>query len=281
MQVKGLRKRKNGRWETQIMHKGKRHYLGTFDTAEQALEARNRRARELSITGATLPSKTPGPNRSKRGTAQPGPLPAGHTPGTAVPPSVPAEHAPAMNRVVYAAPEHAPLPGLLPGRADHQQPGQTEGVDLSAQQPELPAYASHTAGVRYDDCALAGATEPDPGYVESMHTSSVAADVHMYTMPPAQGSFSTAACPDVMAVQSGTSLSPTLDTGAAQLQHPAVSGHPPLGSQMTRADAAGGVLGVAGSAIVAGAPVHSVACNDGLEVGPGEQTVKVCTMRSA
>jgi hypothetical protein len=48
VQVRGLRKRKNGRWETQIMHMGVRHYLGTFDTAEAALQARNQRARELS-----------------------------------------------------------------------------------------------------------------------------------------------------------------------------------------------------------------------------------------
>lgn len=65
-QVKGLRKRKNGRWETQIMHKGVRHYLGTFDTAEEALDARNRRARELSITEATLPSRSPTAKRAKR-----------------------------------------------------------------------------------------------------------------------------------------------------------------------------------------------------------------------
>jgi hypothetical protein len=48
VQVRGLRKRKNGRWETQIMHLGVRHYLGTFDTAEAALQARNQRAHELS-----------------------------------------------------------------------------------------------------------------------------------------------------------------------------------------------------------------------------------------
>lgn len=85
------------------MHKGTRHYLGTFDTAEQALEARNKRARELSITGATLPNKTPGPHRSKRGTAQPLPLLSGNMPHASVLTSVPLERANGNKKSVFAA----------------------------------------------------------------------------------------------------------------------------------------------------------------------------------
>jgi len=40
--VRGVYQWKSGRWNAQIRHLGKLHYLGTFDTAEEAAAARRR-----------------------------------------------------------------------------------------------------------------------------------------------------------------------------------------------------------------------------------------------
>lgn len=264
------------------MHKGKRHYLGTFDTAEEALEARNRRARELSITGATLPNKTPGPNRSKRGTAQPGPMPAGHMAVAAVPPSVPAGHSQAVGGVVYAAPAHGPLPMLLHDREAHRQQDQADDMRLCGLQQGLecaPHAASAVVAPRVG-CELAGAA--DTGCSEALHVTGIAGASHMYDMPQPRASYGTSACPDDMAVQSTAPASTSVPkTSCEQLHHPGIVGSPSctaVGSQMAGADAIGVVPGVGGGAVMADASVHGLTGGDAAETGTDGAAVKVCNV---
>lgn len=134
------------------MHKGVRHYLGTFDTAEEALEARNRRARELSITEATLPSRSPTAKRAKRAASSPTasqyqgapaavPMIAPHVAlayqqGMAPPVVFPGQ-VPGSKDVVQYQPQmvyhHHPsaAPTSLPQQQQHMQP-------MHMQQPHVP-----------------------------------------------------------------------------------------------------------------------------------------------
>lgn len=208
LQVKGLRKRKNGRWETQIMHKGKRHYLGTYDTAEEALEARNRRARELSITGATLPSKTPGSHRSKRGTAQPGLGGSAHVPVAAVPPSVHHGSTQRTRNVVCAAPSHAVPPLQAQDVASIGQPVLHAG-DLTLTKkprpaspcPRIGACAPHSAST------LPSASAPRAMYPESPHVSSIDEAQHDRQLHSAKPPYVSVTCTEDLdlSVATGTS----------------------------------------------------------------------------
>lgn len=132
------------------MHKGTRHYLGTFDTAEEALDARNRRARELSITEATLPSRSPTAKRAKRAHAAPAAPPTFQGAPAAVPmiaPHVALAYQQGMAPVVY--------PGQIPGSKDvvqyqtqlmyHHHPSTAPGSlqqqhiqQVHMQQPHVP-----------------------------------------------------------------------------------------------------------------------------------------------
>lgn len=279
LQVKGLRKRKNGRWETQIMHKGKRHYLGTFDTAEEALEARNRRARELSITGATLPNKTPGPNRSKRGTAQPGPMPAGGIPVAAVRPSVPAGHAQAVGGVVYTAPAQGPLPVLLHDEDAHQQGDEVNDIRLCGLQQGLDCVPHAAAAVvaPHSRCELAGAV--DAGYSGALHVSGTAGASHMYDMPQPRVSYGTSCCPDEVAVQSMSPAMPSVcETCREQLHLPGIGGSPScaaVGLEVGGADAVD-VIERGGGAVLADTSVHGLSGGDAAEMGTDGAAVKVC-----
>eukprot|EP00892_Ulva_mutabilis_P008027 jgi/Ulvmu1/5597/UM023_0134.1 len=231
--VKGLRKRKNGRWETQIMHKGKRHYLGTYDTAELALEARNQRARELSITGATLPSKTPGPHRSKRGTAQPGPAHSVQMPVAAVPPSA-LGHAQMMSDVVYAAPAPtaaAPLVHNLAHNAPaHQQPVQIPCTAAAASRLRTSSAlqeAAPAAGHVGSESTCAAARHAT--FSEPLRIGSQPEATHSHALPQGSASYTSAACTDALSMPVPTDKRMTmqqLNTGGVVMRQPPFNAFP-------------------------------------------------------
>jgi hypothetical protein len=129
------------------MHYGVRHYLGTFDTAEQALQARNKRSAELAEIDAQLPSSRKRSRSRKKGGGEEAPAVVGAPPPTADGASTATTMAPPVQAPVEGTPVDLLLHSGFAGEY-----GRTEGAATGMTAASVSAIiaAQHSRSAQAD-----------------------------------------------------------------------------------------------------------------------------------